>query len=144
MVQLQEEWGEHLVSSGQTDAAVAHFIEAGATGKAARAALASGNLARAAALVEVLPSEEQEGLAGELASLYQTAGNLASAAQYFVLAGRATAAVHMYFDANQWDEAHKVKQPRLLPCRMHFARARAYARAAETVPEWQHVQKPVV
>lgn len=108
-MQLQEEWGESLISAGQTDAAVAHFIEAGATGKAARAALASGNLSRAAALVDVLPMEEQEGLAGELASLYQTSGNLASAAQYFVLAGRATAAVHMYFDANMWDEAHKVR-----------------------------------
>lgn len=107
VVQLQEEWGESLIAGGQTDAAIAHFIEAGATGKAARAALASGNLGRAAALVDVLPLQEQEGLAGELASQYQATGNLSSAAHYFVLAGRATAAVHMYFDANMWDEAHK-------------------------------------
>eukprot|EP00892_Ulva_mutabilis_P000305 jgi/Ulvmu1/10275/UM060_0077.1 len=137
VVQLQEEWGEHLCSSGQTDAAVAHFIEAGATGKAARAALASGNLSRAAALVDVLPLDQQEGLAGELASLFQAAGNLAAAAQYYVLAGRATAAVHMYFDASMWDEAHKTAVQYLEDeeqmHKLYWQRAQAY-RAASQFP----------
>jgi intraflagellar transport protein 172 len=112
VVRLQEEWGEHLVSSGQSENAISHFIEAGATVKAAKAALAARNLPRAGSLIEVLPGDEQEALSGQLASQYQASGNLAAAAKYFVIAGRATAAVHMYFDANMWDDAHKVSTVR--------------------------------
>jgi intraflagellar transport protein 172 len=108
-VRLQEEWGEHLVSTGQTDNAISHFIEAGATVKAAKAALAANNLPRAGSLIEVLTGDEQEVFSGELAALHQASGNLSAAAKYYVIAGRATAAVHMYFDANLWDEAHKVR-----------------------------------
>jgi hypothetical protein len=108
VVELHEEWGEHLVTCGQTDNAISHFIEAGANHKAARAALAARNLARAASLIDVLPLHEQEALSGDLAPMYQADGNLVAAAKYYVSAGRATAAVHMFFDANMWDEAHKV------------------------------------
>lgn len=113
-MRLQEEWGEHLVSTGQTDNAISHFIEAGATVKAAKAALAAKNLPRAGSLIELLTGDEQEALSGELAALYQSSGNLSAAAKYYVIAGRATAAVHMYFDANLWDEANKVHNLSLL------------------------------
>jgi hypothetical protein len=108
VVRLHEEWGDCLVSSGQTDSAINHFVEAGANAKAAKAAVDAGNLARAAALIDVLPVAEQEELSSRLAALFQAARNLPMAATYYVRAGRATAAVHMYFDAHLWDEAHKV------------------------------------
>ena len=110
VVRLQEEWGEYLVSTGQPENAISHFIEAGATVKGAKAALAANNLPRAGSLIELLHGDEQEALSGELAALYQASGNLFAAAKYYVIAGRATAAVHMYFDANMWDEANKVSE----------------------------------
>lgn len=36
---LEEEWGDWLVSKRQTDASISHYIEAGATGKALEAAV---------------------------------------------------------------------------------------------------------
>lgn len=36
---LEEEWGDWLVSRRQTDASISHYIEAGATGKALEAAV---------------------------------------------------------------------------------------------------------
>lgn len=45
---LEERWGDWLVAQRQMDAAVAHFIEAGAALKAIEAALAARQFAKAA------------------------------------------------------------------------------------------------
>jgi hypothetical protein len=110
-VKLQDQWGDHLAATGQLDAAISHFIEAGESLKAARAAVDAENLARAAPLVDVLPPAEQEALSGRLADLFKAAGDLQKATTYYVRAGRPTAAVHMYFDADRFDDATKVRPP---------------------------------
>lgn len=48
VVTLEEEWGDWLQGERQADAAVAHFIEAGAATKAVEAALEACAFARAA------------------------------------------------------------------------------------------------
>lgn len=108
VVRLHSLWAAHLVALGQPEGAINHFVEAGATANAADAAIEAGSLSRAASLIDVLPLAEQERLSARLAVACQQAGNLQLAATYFVRAGNAQAAVHMFFDAGAWDDAHKV------------------------------------
>lgn len=44
---LEEEWGDWLVSKRQTDASISHYIEAGATYKALKAAVSAKQLKKA-------------------------------------------------------------------------------------------------
>jgi intraflagellar transport protein 172 len=109
VVKLQDQWGDHLASTGQVDAAISHFVEAGESLKAARAAVDAENLTRAAPLVDLLQPSEHEDLSARLADLFRASGNLQMATSYYVRAGRPAAAVHMYFDADKFDDATKVQ-----------------------------------
>jgi uncharacterized membrane protein len=109
VVKLQDQWGDHLASTGQVDAAISHFVEAGESLKAARAAVDAENLTRAAPLVDLLQPSEHEDLSARLGDLFRASGNLQMATSYYVRAGRPTAAVHMYFDADKFDDATKVQ-----------------------------------
>ena len=55
MVELEELWGDYLVSRKSPDAAVNHFTEAGAYLKAIQAAIDCRQWAKAAQIVETLP-----------------------------------------------------------------------------------------
>jgi hypothetical protein len=110
VVPLHAAWADALAASGHGDAAASHYVEAGDTAAAARAALAAGSLARAAALVDALPPQEQDLVAGALADAFRAAGGHTQAAAYYACVGKPAAAVHMYFDAGQWDEARKVRR----------------------------------
>ena len=63
---LHAAWADSLVASGHADAAASHYVEAGDNEKAAGAALAAGNLTRAATLLDTLPIARQEAMAGAL------------------------------------------------------------------------------
>lgn len=53
VVQLEEEWGDHLVSKRENDAAISHFIEAGKTIKALDAAVHARQWKKAMQIVQV-------------------------------------------------------------------------------------------
>lgn len=53
MVQLEEEWGDELLSNKQADAAISHFIEAGRTIKALDAAITARQWKKAMHIIEV-------------------------------------------------------------------------------------------
>merc|ERR1719239_642832 len=56
VVKLEEEFGDYLVSQKQLDAAINHYIEAGATTKAVEAAIASRQWAKAVQILEIQDS----------------------------------------------------------------------------------------
>ncbi|GMH40826.1 hypothetical protein BSKO_08730 [Bryopsis sp. KO-2023] len=78
VIQLEEEWGDWLMSQKQMDAAINHYIEAGQTRKAVEAALESRQFVKASGIIE------------------------------FMDAGMAKEAVDMYSRAGRWEAAHKV------------------------------------
>ena len=69
VVQLEEEWGDHLVSRRELDAAISHYIEAGKTIKALDAAVSARQWKKAMQIVQVGPAAgvsraDGEGAAG--------------------------------------------------------------------------------
>lgn len=54
MVELEEQWGDSLVETKQLDAAISHYIEAGATLKALDAAVAAKQWKKAVHIIKVL------------------------------------------------------------------------------------------
>lgn len=54
MVDLEEEWGDWLMSQKQTDAAINHFIEAGQSLKAVEAAIRVRQFGKAAGIIDFL------------------------------------------------------------------------------------------
>lgn len=57
MIRLEEEWGDWLVAQKQTDAAIAHFIEAGVFKKAIDAAITARQWNKA---IQLVSSQSQE------------------------------------------------------------------------------------
>ncbi|CUT99105.1 intraflagellar transport protein 172 [Echinococcus multilocularis] len=117
VVWLEEEWGNHLVAHRQLDAAINHFIEAGAYIKALEAATKAGEWTKAA---EILSSIETGGSMDsmtaaavgsyrlELARYYSRTRQFTLAEKAFVAAGAPNLAIEMYTDAGMWEEAHSL------------------------------------
>ena len=59
VVQLEEEWGDHLVSKREMDAAISHYIEAGKTIKALDAAVHARQWKKAMQIVQVRERTEK-------------------------------------------------------------------------------------
>lgn len=54
VVHLEEEWGDHLVTNKQLDAAINHFIEAGKTYKALEASVGAKQWKKAVQIIQVM------------------------------------------------------------------------------------------
>ncbi|XP_031359255.1 intraflagellar transport protein 172 homolog [Photinus pyralis] len=109
VVQLEEEWGDHLYENKQMDAAINHYIEAGRTRKALDAAIGARQWKKAVHIVQVLDESEST------EKYYQTIGNhFASARDYstaekmYVNAGLYKEAAEMYNEAGQWEKAYSL------------------------------------
>ena len=53
VINIEEEWGDELVSNKQADAAISHYIEAGRTIKALEAAITARQWKKAIHITEV-------------------------------------------------------------------------------------------
>ena len=108
VIKLEEEWGDHLVSHKQLDAAINHYIEAGCSVKAIEAAIQARQWNKAAQIVEL----QEESVAIKyykiLAQHYAQVGDYQIAEKFFVRAGLQRAAVEMYTRVNKFDLAYKV------------------------------------
>jgi intraflagellar transport protein 172 len=51
---LEKDWGEYLMSTGQYDAAINHFIEAGETSKALNAAVLAHQWRKSLQIIQVM------------------------------------------------------------------------------------------
>uniref|UniRef100_A0A7S2Q9T2 Intraflagellar transport protein n=1 Tax=Zooxanthella nutricula TaxID=1333877 RepID=A0A7S2Q9T2_9DINO len=122
VVTLEEECGDWLSSQRQVDAAINHYIEAGAQTKAIEAAMAAKQWYKAEQLLDTAvagvpggPAEAQFALPSyeKLASHYAQLRQYDQAERAFIKSGRAQRAVKMYVDTTQFEKAHKVAKAHL-------------------------------
>eukprot|EP00761_Pharyngomonas_kirbyi_P006752 gb/GECH01006760.1/.p1 GENE.gb/GECH01006760.1/~~gb/GECH01006760.1/.p1 ORF type:complete len:1732 (+),score=261.24 gb/GECH01006760.1/:1-5196(+) len=109
VVELEEEWGDWLVSQRQVDAAVNHFLEAGQYTKALDAAINSRQWNKA---VQILESLEDSDMSRKyyqtIASHFEETERYREAERYYVKAGVPGSAIEMYSSVGMWDDAIKL------------------------------------
>ncbi|XP_029847708.3 intraflagellar transport protein 172 homolog [Ixodes scapularis] len=116
VVLLEEEWGDHLVSQRQLDAAINHFIEAGKTLKALDAAINARQWKKAVQIIEVIDdTPELNPYYAKLAHHFQSAAEYEMAEHFFLEAGMTKEAIEMYNSAGRWEKAHKLAKLHLKP-----------------------------
>ncbi|WAR22903.1 IF172-like protein [Mya arenaria] len=108
VVRLEEEWGDFLVSQKQLDAAINHFIEAGAIPKAVDAAISSRQWAKAVQILELQDSSLASKYYKKIADHYASIGEYEKAERLYVEAGCTREVVEMYTQAGKWEQAHKM------------------------------------
>jgi intraflagellar transport protein 172 len=108
VVQLQEQWGDFLVTQKQIDMAINHFIEAKVYLKAIEAALNAKQFARALQLVDAIDIETARPYYKQLARYYEDARQYEAAEKCFVAAGQPQLAVEMHTKLGHWEVAHKI------------------------------------
>lgn len=108
VVRLEEEWGDHLVSLKQMDAASIHYIQAGAYLKAINAAIEARQWTKAVQILDNLDSATSKPYYKRIAQHYAQTRKYADAEKYFIAGGLPQEAVQMYTGAGLWDKAHKI------------------------------------
>jgi len=108
VVELEEQWGDYLVSRKNPDAAVNHYTEAGAYIKAIEAAIACRQWAKASQIVETLAPSDAKQYYAQIAKHYEQARTYDDAERFFLKAGQPQDAVEMYSRINKWEKAHRV------------------------------------
>lgn len=108
VVELQEQWGDYLVSQKQVDMAINHFIEAKVYQKAIEAALNARQHSRALQLVDVIDSDISRPYYKQLARHYEDARQYDLAERCYVSADQPQMAVEMHTRLGHWEIAHKL------------------------------------
>ncbi|KAF7993474.1 hypothetical protein HCN44_010069 [Aphidius gifuensis] len=110
VVTLEKEWGHHLAISGQYDAAINHFIEAGETAQALHASINAKQWKKALQIVQVIESDDpkiQEQCL-KLAEYYASIGDSNLAENLFLRSDNAKRAVDVHIKSNNWSRAHEI------------------------------------
>ncbi|KAI9178878.1 hypothetical protein H9P43_005540 [Blastocladiella emersonii ATCC 22665] len=110
VIQLEEQWGDFLVSTRQLESAIHHYIEGNQNLKALETAIHVKSWNKAASVADSLdPSDSAvQQYCRTLAHHFQDAGDYARAERYYLKAGQPIEAVQMYNVAGQWDKAHRL------------------------------------
>jgi intraflagellar transport protein 172 len=108
VVELQEQWGDYLVSQKQIDMAINHYIEAKVYQKAIEAALNARQYSRALQLVDVVDSTISRQYYKQLATYYEDARQWELAERCYVSADQPQLAVEMHTKQGHWEVAHKL------------------------------------
>lgn len=108
VVELEELWGDYLVSRKNSDAAVNHYTEAGAYMKGIEAAIACRQWAKAAQIVETLAPSDAKPYYQQIARHYESVRSYEEAERLFIRAGQPQEAVEMYSRVNKWEKAHRL------------------------------------
>jgi intraflagellar transport protein 172 len=108
VVELQEQWGDYLVSQKQVDMAINHYIEAKVSQKAIEAALNARQYARALQLVDAIESDSSRPYYKHLARYYEGSGQYDLAERCYVSADLPHLAVEMHTSLGNWEIAHKL------------------------------------
>ena len=140
VVQLEEEWGDHLSGLGQYEAACAHFIQCGNAVKAMDSALDGRQFAKAAGMFEQLSKTQQPPYALRLAAYYATQQQYTEAERFYVLAGQPSEAVQMYTGCGLWDKAHALAMSYMGEAEVS-ALYSAEAHKLEAAGKWKDAEK---
>lgn len=109
VVQLEEQWGDWLVSKRQMDASISHYIEAGATVKALDAAVAAKQWKKAVQIARVLDDPvETKKYALDLSNHLAFSGDIQGAESLLVRAELYKEAVDFLNKQGQWDRAYEL------------------------------------
>ena len=108
VVELEDQWGDYLVSQKMGELAISHYIEANESTKAVEAALNARQWTKASQLIENVDPEASRPYYLRLARQYQDTREFAEAEKCFLAADAAHQAVDMYTSLNMWDAAHHV------------------------------------
>ncbi|VDP56144.1 unnamed protein product [Heligmosomoides polygyrus] len=103
VVSLEEQWGDHLVSEGQHDASINHFL-------AAEAAIQAKEWGKAVQIVDVIQDLKTSGdFYGRIAAHYATTDELDRAERLYLEANLQKEAIAMYVKNNRWADAYRVR-----------------------------------
>ncbi|KAL1129294.1 hypothetical protein AAG570_013823, partial [Ranatra chinensis] len=109
LVNLEEEWGDYLLSTKQMDAAINHFIEAGKTVKAIEAAIMARQWKKA---VQILQDIEDVSIVYKyytlLAKHFASVKDFALAENLYTQSGLYNEAIQMYMDSGEWEKAFRL------------------------------------
>lgn len=108
VVELQEMWGDYLVSQKQVDMAINHYIEAKSYKKAIESALNARQYPRALQLVDVVDSDTARPYYKQLARYYEENRTYDLAEKCYVSAELPQLAVEMHTRLGNWEIAHKI------------------------------------
>ncbi|KAF5830572.1 intraflagellar protein IFT172 [Dunaliella salina] len=143
VIQLEEEWGDWLMSQKAMDAAINHYIESGSSVKAIEAAMQCRQFSKAAGIIESLDHSQALPFFKRIAVAYQSASKLDEAERYYIKAGMALEAVDMYSRAGKWDAAQKVARGYLSDSEMKsFYRKKG--RDFESEKKWKDAEKAYI
>eukprot|EP00929_Paragymnodinium_shiwhaense_P046200 TRINITY_DN2351_c0_g3_i1.p1 TRINITY_DN2351_c0_g3~~TRINITY_DN2351_c0_g3_i1.p1 ORF type:complete len:1765 (+),score=574.01 TRINITY_DN2351_c0_g3_i1:160-5454(+) len=119
VVQLEEDWGDWLVSQRQVDSAINHYIEAGCSTKAIDAAMSARQWTKAEQLLDQTALAADADFAKpfyeKLAQHYAASRHFDQAERAFTKAHMPQLAVKMFVEANQFERAHKVAKAHMSP-----------------------------
>ncbi|CAH8646361.1 unnamed protein product [Schistosoma rodhaini] len=112
ILQLEEEWGDYLVTKQQMDNAINHFIEAGAYIKATDAAINSCQWTKASHILNSIENKKStEQLSPyflKLAQHYIVCREYNAAENAFLKANQSKLAINMYITIGMWEKAHQL------------------------------------
>jgi len=116
VINLEEQWGDYLVSIKQVESAINHYIEAGQSIKAMEAAINSKQWKKASGIVDSLElNDNTKKYCVILAEHFEEINDLSSAEKYYVQGGKPQKAVDMYTRANKWEMAHSLATSFMTP-----------------------------
>lgn len=135
VVQLEEEWGDWLSSQRQVDAAINHYIEAGASTKAIDAAMTARQWHKAEQLLDQASMGHDPGFAyplyEKLAAHYASSRHFDQAERAYIKSNRPQRAVEMHVQASQYEKAHRVAKNHL----SQSERIELYSSLAQTLEQ---------
>ncbi|KAH0950735.1 hypothetical protein HN011_002331 [Eciton burchellii] len=112
VVELERDWGKHLAADGHYDAAINHFIEAGETISALKAAINARQWKKALQIIQVIEDDDPEirQQCEKLGEYFSSIGERNLAENLFIRAGNARRAVETHVQSGDWMRAHQVAQ----------------------------------
>lgn len=116
VAELEEDWGDYLVSQNNVDHAINHYIEARKMAKAVKAAIDSRQYTKAAQILESedLSNEPQIKIYYSLlARHYEEVHEYSDAERYYIKGGAINETVEMYSRAGMADHMYRVAQQHL-------------------------------
>ncbi|XP_012058709.1 PREDICTED: intraflagellar transport protein 172 homolog [Atta cephalotes] len=112
VVELERDWGKHLSENGHYDAAINHFIEAGETILALKAAINARQWRKALQIIQVIEDIDPEirQQCEKLGEYFSSIGERSLAESLFIRAENAQRAVEIHIQSGDWMRAHQVAQ----------------------------------